>query len=72
MNSIKTLYICGLLTMMFTGITNAASDDKTSFTDADGQSINCVIKEGVAACKNAGGENVICANSDNGYSCSAN
>lgn len=72
MNNIKKFFACSLLTMIFTGIANATTDTEKSFTDADGQSIHCVIKEGVAACKNAGGENVICANSDNGYSCSAN
>ncbi|ENU0729070.1 hypothetical protein ACTOJ1_000133 [Shigella flexneri] len=73
MNNKKTkLSMIALLLFSFS-INAETKDVKTTFNDDNGNQISCIIDtNGETHCKNGSGENVICANSDNGYLCSAN
>lgn len=71
MNNFKILIATILL------VSNSALADNTSknltFDDANGNRITCnVDSKGQSLCKNSNKENVICANTDNGYTCSSN
>lgn len=71
MNNFKILITTILL------VANSALADNTSknltFDDANGNRITCnVDSKGEPLCKNSNKENVICANTDNGYTCSSN
>lgn len=71
MNNFKILIATILL------VSNSAIADNTSknltFDDANGNRITCNIdSKGQSLCENSNKENVICANTDNGYTCSSN
>lgn len=53
---------------------NSYAEDKIkTFVDSEGDNISCQVnKTGETSCVNSHNENVICANTDKGYSCSSN
>lgn len=66
------LSITALILLSFS-IHAETKEAKTTFSDDSGNQISCLIDvNGETHCKNSNGDNVICANSDNGYICSAN
>jgi len=73
MNNKNTKISIAVLMLLSFSVSAEMKDTKTTFNDDNGNQISCVIdSNGEAHCKNGSGENVICANSDNGYICSAN
>lgn len=73
MNNKNTKISLTLLMLLSFSVSAGMKDTKTTFNDDDGNRVSCIIdSNGEAHCKNSSGENVICANSDNGYICSAN
>ena len=69
MYKIKVFLSCILLL----SASHVYADNVKSFTDSEGDHISCKIdKTGETSCSNEQGESVICANTDKGYSCSAN
>jgi len=71
MNKSKLLITALLL---LSSLAHAENKEKNlTFDDAKGNKITCSIdSNGQSLCTNSNRESVICANSDNGYTCSAN